>query len=293
MVSLLHSVGLPPGPENNVTTIAPDWIELRCAPPRREEDVKDERTNIDNIVEQKSVIRCSNCGDPGHYSLSCPKRRELGPQADAPPPRGSESTFCFVLLLLQDVITSLSLPTFLKLLSSFHSRSLTHSLACLVSSRLVSSLLPLLFFFLSDAGKYVPVFLRGTSEREEESSLRISNLPEETTEFELKQLLLTISRKQNIDMPSRVFLVMDRNNPEISRGFAFVTYSSAKDAKIAQSTIDGYRFNTMVLEAEFSAAREDRPRGGGGGGKDRGSRGEAFEERATKDFAVSRPWRSK
>jgi len=69
-------LGLPPGPEPNVTMIGNEWIDLRCQPQKKEEQV-DEKSELDRMVESKTSLKCSNCGEYGHWTLKCPKRKQL------------------------------------------------------------------------------------------------------------------------------------------------------------------------------------------------------------------------
>ena len=51
-----------------------------------------------------------------------------------------------------------------------------------------------------------------------------------------------------------------------SRGFAFVTMSSADEAQKAISMFHGQNFQNRALTVNEARPREDRPGGGGGGG---------------------------
>lgn len=76
-------------------------------------------------------------------------------------------------------------------------------------------------------------------------SVRISNLPEDTTESDLKEL---ISR---IGLTTRVYLAKDRET-YTCKGYAFVNYAIKSDAEKAIRTINGHRYGSMILNAEWS-----------------------------------------
>jgi len=71
-------------------------------------------------------------------------------------------------------------------------------------------------------------------------------------------------------------LMMDRMTGR-SRGFAFVTMSTAEEAQKAIQALHGASLDNRALTVNIARPKEDRPRGdrpggGGGGGGDRGPR---------------------
>ena len=69
-------------------------------------------------------------------------------------------------------------------------------------------------------------------------------------------------------------LMMDRMTGR-SRGFAFVTMSTAEEAQKAIQALHGASLDNRALTVNVARPKEDRPRGdrpGGGGGGDRGPR---------------------
>lgn len=261
MLCLLHFYlsDVPPGPEPTITAWTNEWVDLRCLPPvRKEEEAKEEKSELDKLVENKATVRCNNCGEAGHWSLKCPKRRELGPQ----------------------------------------SASQTAAAAASGGGNSGSG--------DSGSNKWVPSFRSrdgnsggggGGADGGQSSSgttditIKISNLQDDTTDNDLRVLLSEVASKFRIDTPSRSFLVKDKVT-YAAKGYAYVTYLRQDDANKALKALDGYRFANVVLQAELSASREDRPqrhRGGDDGGGDR------YDDRGQKDFSVSGgrsvPWR--
>ena len=69
-------------------------------------------------------------------------------------------------------------------------------------------------------------------------------------------------------------IMMDRMSGR-SRGFAFVTMSTAEEAEKAVQALNGQQMDNRALTVNVARPKEDRPPrsgGGGGGGGDRGPR---------------------
>ncbi|GIK33562.1 MAG: hypothetical protein AMXMBFR45_17040 [Gammaproteobacteria bacterium] len=92
-----------------------------------------------------------------------------------------------------------------------------------------------------------------------ESKLYVGNLSYSTTEDDLRQLF---SQAGNV---KSVSVIKDRDTGR-SKGFAFVEMGSDDDAQKAISQFNGQSFQDRSLKVNVARPREDRPRGGGGGG---------------------------
>ena len=92
-----------------------------------------------------------------------------------------------------------------------------------------------------------------------ESKLYVGNLSYSTTEDDLRQLF---SQAGNV---KSVSVIKDRDTGR-SKGFAFVEMGSDDDAQKAISQFNGQNFQDRSLKVNVARPREDRPRGGGGGG---------------------------
>jgi RNA recognition motif-containing protein len=90
------------------------------------------------------------------------------------------------------------------------------------------------------------------------SKLYVGNLSFNTTENELQDLFASAGSVQE------VILIQDRATGR-SKGFGFVTMSSAEEAKKAISQIHGKSVGGRALTVNEARPKEDRPSGGGGG----------------------------
>ncbi|RCN32384.1 ADP-ribosylation factor family protein [Ancylostoma caninum] len=99
-------------------------------------------------------------------------------------------------------------------------------------------------------GRYVAPGMRGDARqgdrRSDENTCRVTNLPQEMEEAELRELFAAIGRV------SRVFIARDKvtNQP---KGFAFVTYDLREDAERAIAKLNGIRKHHMVLKVEWTS----------------------------------------
>src|SRR5580698_863602 len=117
------------------------------------------------------------------------------------------------------------------------------------------------------------------------SRLYVGNLSFDTTEIDLQD---TFAEAGTV---TEVALMQDKFTGK-SRGFAFVTMSSAEEAQKAISLFHGKNVQGRALTVNEARPREERagggggggPRrsfggGGGGGGGDRGNRGGGYQKR--------------
>ena len=100
---------------------------------------------------------------------------------------------------------------------------------------------------------YVPPHLRGdranrgaaSMEEEITTTLRVSNLSEDATEDDLRDLFSRFGHLQ------RVYLARNRNTKE-SRGFAFISFSSRRDAEAAKERVDGLPYGYLILAVDWA-----------------------------------------
>ena len=109
-------------------------------------------------------------------------------------------------------------------------------------------------------GKYVPPSARGGAgaagykpERRQDdlNTIRVTNLSENTSEADLQELF------QKYGRISRVYLAKDKETM-VSRGFAFVSFVSQKDAARAMEELQGYGYDHLILKLEW--ARPSAPK---------------------------------
>ncbi|KAM7456932.1 hypothetical protein BLSTO_02315 [Blastocystis sp. subtype 1] len=115
-------------------------------------------------------------------------------------------------------------------------------------------------------GRYVPPSMRKTSEktaeyREEESyGVRVSNLAEDVTEMQLRDLF---SKCGHI---TRARVITDFETKR-SRGFAFVNYDTKEEAQRAIDMFNGYAINHLILSVSFAEKKKPTTRYTSGYGK--------------------------
>jgi len=106
----------------------------------------------------------------------------------------------------------------------------------------------------SKPGIFVPPALRGgnrrgetmgQSNRKDETTIRVSNLPESMSETDMQELCGPFGK---ID---RIFLAKDRTTG-VCKGFAFVTYQSRETATRALGALNGYGYDHLILNVEWS-----------------------------------------
>ncbi len=91
------------------------------------------------------------------------------------------------------------------------------------------------------------------------SNLYVGNLPFDVGEAELQELFVS----QGEVVSAKV--VMDRETGR-PRGFGFVEMALAEDAQKAIQNLDGREFKGRNLKVNMAQPRQDRSRGGSGGG---------------------------
>jgi len=78
------------------------------------------------------------------------------------------------------------------------------------------------------------------------TTIRVSNLAEDTVEFDLERLFRPFGQIQ------RIYLARDKVNPEIARGFAYVTYINRSDAQRALEQLTGVGLHHCILNLEWA-----------------------------------------
>ncbi|XP_073146081.1 uncharacterized protein [Henckelia pumila] len=104
---------------------------------------------------------------------------------------------------------------------------------------------------------YVPPTMRGNNtertgtdmrRRNEENSVRVTNLSEDTREPDLLELF------RPFGAVSRVYVAVDQRTGT-SRGFGFVNFVSREDAERAINKLNGYGYDNLILRVEWAAPR--------------------------------------
>jgi translation initiation factor 3 subunit G len=107
--------------------------------------------------------------------------------------------------------------------------------------------------------KYVPMHMRSgagakpvaTLGRDDSNTLRVTNISEDVTEDDLRELISRFGHTQ------RIYLARDRQTQE-SRGFAFVSFAMRQDAERCMEKLNGHGYANLILHVEFAKPREER-----------------------------------
>ena len=86
-------------------------------------------------------------------------------------------------------------------------------------------------------------------ERDDSNTLRVTNLSEDTTDEDLRDLFGRFGRI------SRVFLAKDRDTNR-TKGFAFVSFYDREDAIRAMEKLDKKGYDNLIIRVEFAGKRE-------------------------------------
>ncbi|KAI4326777.1 hypothetical protein L6164_019313 [Bauhinia variegata] len=109
----------------------------------------------------------------------------------------------------------------------------------------------------SGSKAYVPPGLRGGVQdrsgsdmrrRNDENSVRVTNLSEDTREPDLLELFRPFGAM------SRVYVAVDQKTG-MSRGFGFVNFVNREDAQRAINKLNGYGYDNLVLRVEWATPR--------------------------------------
>lgn len=109
----------------------------------------------------------------------------------------------------------------------------------------------------STKGTYVPPAQRAGAERttgsdmrrrNDENSVRVTNLSEDTREPDLMELF------RPFGAVSRVYVAIDQKTG-MSRGFGFVNFVSRDDAQRAINKLNGYGYDNLILRVEWATPR--------------------------------------
>ncbi|KNA03373.1 hypothetical protein SOVF_209820 [Spinacia oleracea] len=105
-------------------------------------------------------------------------------------------------------------------------------------------------------GAYVPPSLRAGAERtptdmkrrNEENSVRVTNLSEDTREADLHELFRTFGQI------TRVYVAIDQKTG-LTRGFGFVNFAIREEAERAINKLNGYGYDNLILRVEWATPR--------------------------------------
>ena len=108
------------------------------------------------------------------------------------------------------------------------------------------------------ANRYIPPSQRAGASargaflnRNEENTLRVTNLSDDATENDLRDLFTPFGHI------TRLYLATDRHTG-LPRGFAFVTYVHRRDAESAMARLNGHCYGYLVLSVSWADKRTDK-----------------------------------
>nr|AFK45665.1 unknown [Lotus japonicus] len=84
--------------------------------------------------------------------------------------------------------------------------------------------------------------------RNDENSVRVTNLSEDTREPDLLELF------RPFGAVSRVYVAIDQKTG-VSRGFGFVNFVSREDAQRAINKLNGHGYDNLILRVEWATPR--------------------------------------
>ena len=87
--------------------------------------------------------------------------------------------------------------------------------------------------------------MMSTRTKDESNTIRVTNLPEEIQDQDLKDLFQPFGRVV------RIFLAKDKYTGQ-SKGFAFVSYERKEEAAKAIRAVDGYGYANLILNVEWA-----------------------------------------
>jgi len=206
---------------------------LALKPRKREEEPVDLTKGFEKLT---SVVICRLCNATDHYSIRCPKRKDIEVEGVTSVSGGRGG-------MRQPGTGGASAP----------------------------------------GGKYVPIHLRDGGRgrgggrgggiqmgRDDSATIRVTNISEDTTEDDLRDLFRPFGRT------TRIYLAKDKFTHK-SRGFAFISYTTRNEAQRAINALNDKGYDNLILHVEFAQPREreenpesSAPRGGAphaGGGR--------------------------
>ena len=206
------SASLPPGPDTNSTSFA-ETVHLKLSFGLKE--TAEPQAQVDSAKKTSTSITCRICKG-NHFSSKCPYKDTHQP-----------------LDIIQSTIDQVKKDSTESLGSSSASASAT-------------------------SGKYISPAMRAKmngsagvevgsafSRRDEYPTIRITNLSEDATESDVRELVKVFGST------TRVFVARDKEQNKC-KGFAFVSYTVRESAERALNALNGFGYGNLILKVEWS-----------------------------------------
>uniref|UniRef100_A0A8C4QDF2 Eukaryotic translation initiation factor 3 subunit G n=2 Tax=Eptatretus burgeri TaxID=7764 RepID=A0A8C4QDF2_EPTBU len=203
-----------PGPNVATTTVSDDVL-MTFITNKEDVESQQEEDPMAKLRGQK-MVQCRICkGD--HWTTKCPYKDTLGPMQK-------------------------ELADQLGLTSVDNEGDATSSPAAAAAAAVKS-------------GKYVPPVLRdggtrrgesmATSRRDDNATIRVTNLSEDTRESDLQELF------RPFGSIARIYLAKDKITGQ-SKGFAFISFHRREDAARAIAGVSGFGYDHLILNVEWA-----------------------------------------
>lgn len=85
----------------------------------------------------------------------------------------------------------------------------------------------------------------GGKSRDEPNTVRVTNLPEEIQDSDIRELFKAFGHI------NRIYLAKDKYTGQ-SKGFAFVSFERRQDAESAVATLNGFGYANLILNVEWA-----------------------------------------
>ena len=105
------------------------------------------------------------------------------------------------------------------------------------------------------------------SDPDQANTIRVSNLSKAATEDDLRapDFFGRFGRVVKVHMPK----METKDRVKVSKGFAFITFSTKREAQAAMDSLNGHHYDHLVIKIEWADEQKPRMDGGGGGDGDR------------------------
>jgi translation initiation factor 3 subunit G len=220
----------PPG-INTATTKVDDEITMQFIS-NKEDDKQDEEKLIKDAVSTLRKVQCRLCKGE-HWTTKCPYKDNLQPIMDPSNEKPNENVTSTTNNSTSQGQNAPSGPTGESSTGKWVS----------VSARRPGAGTAYPGDRPGRGGAYAG---RGSDMRkQDEATVRVTNLPEETQEQDLRDLFTPFGTV------NRVFLAKDKTN-NTSKGFAFITFNEKKDAQKAIECVSGFGYDHLILKVEWA-----------------------------------------
>lgn len=218
---------------NTATTKVDDEIQMQFIS-NKDDDKQDEEKIIQEAVSSLKKVQCRFC-KADHWTAKCPYKDNLQPIVESSDAKINENSS-----------SSTNNPSYQQQNPS-NSTSNDGQGGKWISRRAAAA--------AANSHERNPTNrssnLGGPSSRmndprkQDEATVRVTNLPEETQDHDLRDLFTPFG------LVSRVYLAKDKVT-NTSKGFGFITFHDKKDAQKAIECVSGFGYDHLILKVEWA-----------------------------------------